>query len=90
VIVSTGSPSVPVKVSFVPPLVVTAGQTNALHLEFDVNHAAFVAAHKPPSAMGTTLYAVNFNGSVRHRPVAKLAHLVPRDTYGTVTAVAAA
>jgi hypothetical protein len=84
---STGNLTVPVKVNFVSPLVVTAGQSNALDLEFDLNHPAFIVAHNPPSAMGTTLYAVNFKGPVRHRPIADLAHLVLRHTYGTVTAV---
>jgi hypothetical protein len=84
---STGNLTVPVKVNFVSPLVVTAGQSNALDLEFDLNHPAFIVAHNPPSAMGTTLYAVNFNGPVRHHPVADLAHLVLRHTYGTVTAI---
>jgi hypothetical protein len=84
---STGSLTVPVKVNFVSPLVVTAGQSNALDLEFDLNHPAFIVAHNPPSAMGTTLYAVNFNGPVRHHPMADLVHLVLRHTYGTVTAV---
>ncbi|MDB6100109.1 MAG: hypothetical protein JWO52_108, partial [Gammaproteobacteria bacterium] len=83
----TGNLTVPVKVNFVSPLVVTAGQSNALDLEFDLNHPAFIVAHNPPSAMGTTLYAVNFNGPVRHHPVPDLAHLVLRHTYGTVTAV---
>src|SRR5262249_11736417 len=80
---SAGNLTVAVKVKFVAPLVVTAGQSNALDLEFDLNHPAFIVAHNPPSAMGTTLYAVNFNGPVRHRPLADLAHLVLRHTYGT-------
>jgi hypothetical protein len=84
---STGNLTVPVKVNFVSPLVVTAGQSNALDLEFDLNHPAFIVAHNPPSAMGMTLYAVNFNGPVRHHPVADLAHLVLRHTYGAVTAI---
>jgi hypothetical protein len=84
---SAGDLTVPVKVNFVSPLVVTASQSNALDLEFDLNHPAFIVAHNPPSALGTTLYAVNFSGPVRHRPIADLAHLVLRHTYGTVTAV---
>jgi hypothetical protein len=84
---TTGNLTVPVKVSFVSPLVVTAGQSNALDLEFDLNHPAFIVGHNPPSAMGATLYAVNFNGPVRHHPIADLAHLVLRHTYGSVTAV---
>ena len=84
---SSGNLTVPVKVNFVAPLVVTAGQSNALDLEFDLDHPAFIVAHNPPSAMGTTLYAVNFNGPVRHHPIADLAHLVLRHTYGTVASV---
>ncbi len=84
---SSGSLTVPVKVDFASPLVVAAGQSNALDLEFDLDHPAFIVAHDPPSAMGGTLYAVNFNGPVRHHPIADLAHLVLRHTYGTVTAV---
>ncbi len=84
---SAGNRTVPIEVDFVSPLVVTAGQSNALDLEFDLGHPAFIVAHNPPSAMGTTLYAVNFDGPVRHHPIADLAHLVLRHTYGTVTAV---
>jgi hypothetical protein len=86
---SAGSLTVPVSVDFVSPLTVSAGQSNALDLEFDLDHPAFIVAHDPPSALGSTLYAVNFNGPVRHRPIADLAHLVLRHTYGTVTSVAA-
>src|SRR5262249_55247287 len=84
---SAGNLTVPVKVNFVSPLVVTAAQSNARDLEFDLHHPDFIAAHNPPSAMGTTLYAVNFSGPVRHYPIASLAHLVLRHTYGNVTAV---
>lgn len=85
---STGNLTVPVSVNFVSPLVVTAGQSNALDLEFDLDHPAFIVAHNPPSAMGQTLYAVDFNAPVHHHPIADLAHLVLRHTYGTVTSVA--
>jgi Domain of unknown function (DUF4382) len=86
---SAGNLSVPVKVNFQSPLVVTAGQNNALDLEFDLNHPAFIVAHDPPSAMGATLYAVNFNGPVRHHPIADLTQLVLRHTYGIVSTVSA-
>jgi uncharacterized protein DUF4382/uncharacterized protein DUF5666 len=79
--------SVPVSVDFVAPLVVTANQNNALDLEFDLAHPAFLVGHVPPGA-GTTLWAVNFNGPVRHHPLHDLARLVLRHTYGSVTAVA--
>jgi hypothetical protein len=84
---STGSLTVPVDVNFVSPLVVTANQNNALDLEFDLGHPAFLVGHVPPGA-GTTLWAVNFNGPVRHHPLHDLAWLVLRHMYGDVTAIA--
>lgn len=87
---TTGTASnltVPVDVNFVSPLVVSANQNNALDLEFDLGHPAFLVGHVPPGA-GTTLWAVNFNGPVRHHPLHDLARLVLRHTYGDVTAIA--
>ena len=83
---SAGNLTVPVTVNFVSPLVVTANQSNALDLEFDLAHPAFLVAHTPV-ATGTTLWAVDFNGPVRHHPIADLTRLVLRHTYGSVTAV---
>jgi hypothetical protein len=80
--------TVPVDVNFVAPLVVSATQSNALDLEFDLAHPAFIVGHVPPGA-GTTLWAVNFNGPVRHHPLHDLARLVLRHTYGAVTAIGA-
>jgi Domain of unknown function (DUF4382)/Domain of unknown function (DUF5666) len=85
---SAGSFTVPVTVSFDSPLTVTATSSNALDLEFDLAHPAFIVAHTPPVAAGATLWAVNFNGPVRHRPVPALAGLLLRHTYGTVKLVA--
>jgi hypothetical protein len=79
--------TVPVNVNFVAPLVVTANQNNALDLEFDLGHPAFIVGHVPPGA-GTTQWAVNFNGPVRHHPLHDLSRLVLRHTYGDVTAIA--
>jgi Domain of unknown function (DUF4382)/Domain of unknown function (DUF5666) len=79
--------TVPVTVNFVSPLVVTANQNNALELEFDLGHPAFLVGHVPPSA-GTTLWAVNFKGPLRHRPLRDLTRLVLRHLYGDVTSVA--
>jgi Domain of unknown function (DUF4382)/Domain of unknown function (DUF5666) len=79
--------TVPVTVSFVSPLVVTANQNNALELEFDLAHPAFLVGHVPPSA-GTTLWAVNFKGPLRHHPLRDLSRLVLRHLYGDVTSVA--
>jgi len=84
---ASGSLTVPVSVNFASPLVVTSGQNNALDLEFDLSHPAFIVAHTPPSAAGATLWAVNFNGPIRHHLVADLRRLVLRHTYGTVSAV---
>jgi hypothetical protein len=84
---ATGSLTVPVSVSFVSPLVVTTSQNNALDLEFDLAHPAFIVAHTPV-ATGTTLWAVSFKGPLRHHPIDDIAHLVLRHTYGSVTAVA--
>lgn len=87
---TTGTASnltVPVNVNLVSPLVVAANQSNALDLEFDLAHPAFIVGHVPPGA-GTTLWAVNFNGPVRHHPLHELARLVLRHLYGDVTAIA--
>jgi hypothetical protein len=84
---STGSLTVPVTVNFVSPLVVSANQNNALDLEFDLGHPAFLVGHVPPGA-GTTLWAVNFDGPVRHHPLHDLRRLVLRHMYGDVTAIA--
>jgi Domain of unknown function (DUF4382)/Domain of unknown function (DUF5666) len=79
--------TVPVKVNFVSPLVVSAGENNSLDLEFDLGHPAFLVGHVPPGA-GNALWAVNFDGPVRHRPVHDLTRLVLRHLYGDVTSVA--
>lgn len=79
--------TVPIKVTFVSPLVVTAGQNNALDLEFDLGHPAFLVGHVPPG-VGNTLWAVNFNGPLRHHPLRNLPRLVLRHLYGDVTSIA--
>ncbi|MGH8181281.1 MAG: DUF4382 domain-containing protein, partial [Steroidobacteraceae bacterium] len=84
---SSGSLMVPVNVTFDSPLVVSAGSSNALDLEFDLSHPAFIVAHNPPGASATQ-WAINFVGPVRRHPIADIAHLVLRETYGDVTAVA--
>ena len=84
---SAGSLTVPVTLKLGSPLVVTANQNNALDLEFNLAHPALIVAHVPPSGGGTVEWAVNFNGTLRHRRVWNLAGLVLRHHYGTVTAV---
>jgi uncharacterized protein DUF4382 len=84
---ASGSLTVPVGVTFDSPLIVSASGSNALDLEFDLSHPAFIVAHDPPGAAATQ-WAVNFSGPVRRRPIADIAHLVLRQMYGDVTAVA--
>lgn len=78
---------VPVAVSFAAPLVVTTSQNNALDLEFDLAHPAFIVGHMPPGA-SSTQWSVNFTGPVRRRPIADITRLVLRHTYGTVNTIA--
>ncbi len=85
---ASGSQTVPVDLTFDSPLVVTAGGSNALDLEFDLSHPAFIVAHDPPGATATQ-WAVNFVGPLRRHPIDDIAHLVLREMYGDVTAVAA-
>ncbi|MGB9472460.1 MAG: DUF4382 domain-containing protein, partial [Candidatus Acidiferrum sp.] len=84
---SVGSLTVPVTLNLAAPLVVTATQSNALDLDFDLAHPAFIVAHVPPSGGGTTMWAVNFNGTIRHRRIFDITRLILRHHYGTVTAV---
>jgi hypothetical protein len=78
---------VPISISFVTPLTVTTTSSNALDLEFDLSHPAFLVGHMPPGAIDTH-WAVNFTGPVRHHPIADITQLVLRHMYGTVTAIA--
>jgi hypothetical protein len=84
---TSGSLTVPVNLTLAAPLVVSANQSNALDLEFNLAHPAFIVAHVPPSGGGTTMWAVNFNGTLRHRRIFDLRRLVLREHYGTVTGV---
>ena len=82
----SGSQATMFTVNFVSPLVVTANQNNALDLEFDLSHPAFLIGHVPVGG-GPTVWALNFNGPVRHHPIHDITRLVLRDIYGTVTGV---
>jgi len=84
---SAGSLTVPVKLTLDTPLTVTSGQSTTLNLDFDLAHPAFIVAHVPPANAGTTMWAVNFNGPIRHRHVDHLDRLILRHHYGTVTQV---
>lgn len=83
---STGSMTVPIMVNFASALSVTTSSSNALDLEFDLSHPAFIVAHQPPGA-GTVLWAVNFNGPVRHHPIADITRLVLRHLYASLTSI---
>jgi hypothetical protein len=84
---ATGSLTVPVTVNFDSPLVVSSTQNNALDLEFNLAHPAFLIGHVPVGG-GPTLWALNFNGPLRRLPRYDLTRLVLRHMYGDVTAVA--
>lgn len=84
---SSGSLTVPVQVTLAAPLTVTGGQNTTLDLDFDLAHPAFIVAHVPPANGGTTMWAVNFKGTIRHRRVFHLDRMILRHHYGTVTAV---
>jgi Domain of unknown function (DUF4382) len=85
---SAGSRTVPLNVTFDSPLVVTANQNNALDLEFDLSHPAFIVAHVPP-ASGQIMWAVNFKGPFRHRPIRDITRLVLRQIYGSFNSISA-
>jgi hypothetical protein len=86
---ATGSLTAPVTVDFDSPLVVSSTQNNALDLEFDLAHPAFLIGHVPVGG-GPTLWAVNFDGPVRRLPRHDLTRLVLRHMYGDVTAISSA
>jgi hypothetical protein len=83
---TVGSLTVPLKVNFSSPLTVTAGQNNAIDLEFNLAHPAFIVNHVPVT--GPTLWSVNFNPAFRHHPLNDITRLVLRHMYGTVQSVA--
>jgi hypothetical protein len=85
----TGSLTVPINVRFESPITVASAQVSPVDVEFDLAHPAFIAAHAPPAGGGATVWAVNFNGPVRHHPVRDLTRLVLRHAYGNVGSVAA-
>ena len=83
---SSGSLTVPVKVTFDSVVQVKANTTVPVNVEFDLSHPAFLVGHVPPSGQGTVIWAVNFNGPVRHHPIYDITRLVLRHMYGTVIA----
>ncbi len=92
---ASGSMTVSVPVTFATPFVApaptsstnpTPASTSGIDFEFDLGHPAFIIGHAPVGG-GATIWAVNFKGPVKHKPVDDLRHLVLRHLYGTVSAV---
>jgi len=65
------------------PLIVVAGQPNAVQVDFDLGHPLFVVAH---TIGGTTVYTLNFQ--VRHKPHHLLNQVYLRHLRGQVSSVA--
>ncbi len=82
---SAGSLTTSVSVNFSSPLVVTASQSNALDLEFDLSHPAFLV-DRIPAGGGAAFWNVNFKPALRQHRIGALAAFVLRHLYGTVTA----
>jgi len=81
--------SIPVKfvTNFVVPTTSTASNNApAVNIEVDLSHPSFIVGHVPATG-GTTLWAVNFNGPVKHKPTGDIRHLVLRHMYGTSLSV---
>jgi hypothetical protein len=83
---AAGSKTVAIKLNFDSPLIVSATSSNALDLEFDLGHPAFIVGHVPPG-VGMTLWSVDFDGPVRCHRIDALQDLVLRHTYGLVASV---
>jgi hypothetical protein len=76
-----------VPITLATPLVVTAGQSANLNVEFVLSHPAFIVDHEP--LVGDTLWTVNFSDTVKHKPVSDTTQLVIRHLYGQISQVAA-
>jgi len=83
---SAGNLTVPLNVTFVSPVTVTAGQSAGIDFEFNLSHPAFIVAHAPLGG-GQTLWAVNFKPALRHHPIFDIARLVLRQLYGSFVSV---
>ena len=84
---NAGSMTLPLQVKFDSPLVVKGNQSNALNIDFDLAHPAFLVAHVPQT--GPTIWTVNFGPICKDRKVDDITQLVLRHIYGTVNTVAA-
>ncbi len=83
---TTGSLTVPLGVTFVSPVTVTAGQNGGIDFEFNLAHPAFIVAHAPVGG-GSTIWAVNFKPALRHHPIFDITRLVLRHLYGAFVSV---
>ena len=83
---TAGSLTVPLNIAFVSPLMVTAGQSGGINIEFNLSHPAFIVAHTPLGG-GPTIWAVNFKPALRHRPIFDITRLVLRHLYGSFVSV---
>src|SRR5579859_1392675 len=83
---SAGNLTVPLNVTFVSPVTVTAGQSGGIDFEFNLSHPAFIVAHAPLGG-GQTLWAVNFKPALRHHPIFDITRLVLRHLYGSFVSV---
>jgi hypothetical protein len=83
---NAGSMTLPLQVTFDSPLVVKSNTSNALNIDFDLSHPAFIVAHVPST--GPTIWTVNFGPICHGRKVDDVNDLVLRHIYGTVNAVA--
>ncbi|HUP08393.1 MAG TPA: hypothetical protein VMU47_14640 [Caldimonas sp.] len=86
-----GRRTVTIPVTFATPFVApSAGAASSasggIDIEFDLGHPTFIVGHVPLGG-GSTVWAVNFNGPVHHRPLGDLTRRVLRHMYGTVTGV---
>ena len=76
-----------VAVKFDSPLVATTTtQNNALDIEFDLSHPAFIVDHVPANG-GATIWAVNFEGPVRRHRIDDITRFILRHTYGNVSSI---
>jgi hypothetical protein len=81
---SSGSLTANVNITFASPLVVSANGSNALDIEFDLSHPAFLVGHM---GAGGPVWGINFRGPLHHHPIPDLTKFLLRDIYGTVTQV---
>ncbi len=68
------------------PLVVTAGQSTQVQMDFDLGHPLFIMDRPGQGPGGSDLFLMNFERCVRHKPIPTLAGFLLRHLRGQVTA----